>query len=150
MIPWVIVAVVCCLLYFAPIVIFNIVVNLFGVLTMLYTAFCRWGYHEIVAIGRCAWTIMTLPVSVQMRMSGRAGHFDDTSMPNETPQTGDRINDTVQPHVTSSMDGPVCGVVQRCGGKTTNGPRCKREKMATDHAERWYCKDHIQQRLRRW
>ena len=147
MILWVIVAVVCCLLNFAPIIIFNIVVNLFDVLFKLWAAFCRWGFHEIVTISRVAWTILTLPDRLQMPISGGARHFDDTSTPNEISQTGDLIDYTVKPDVTSSVDGPGCGLEQRCGGKTATGARCKRAKMAsTDQADRWYCKDHIKQR----
>ena len=148
MIHWVVVALVCLLLYLAPIFIFNIVINLFSVLSMLCAALCRWGYHEIVAISHTAMIILTLPDYIQMRMAGRASHVDDTTTPNELSQTGNLVNHTITPNATSSVDGPVCGLVQRCGGKTSNGAWCKREKKtSTDQAERWFCKDHIKQRL---
>ena len=165
MIFWVFIVVVCVLLHCAPIIIFNIIKNLFGVIFMLVKELCRCTFRGIVAASGTLWIIMTLPDCIEMHMSSRASHCYSTSAPDEiggpvnntvTPSAspsgaldkiGHPVNTTITPSALPNADHPGYGSIQRCGGYTINGSPCKREKtMRSGETGEWYCRDYIKKR----
>ena len=165
MIFWAIVIIVCLLLHYTPIIIFNIIINLFGVIFILVKELCRYTFRGLVAASGTLWILLTLPDYIEMHISSRANHCDGTFAPDEiggpvnstvTPSTSpsgapDKIGHPVDHTITQSAspneDHPGSGSVQRCSGHTINGSPCKREKMMrSEETEEWYCRDHIKQR----
>ena len=165
MIFWAVIVILCLLLHYAPIIIFNAIINLFDLILMLAKELSRRTFRGLVAASGILWILLTLPDYMEMHISSRANHCDGTLAPDES---GGPINSTVTPSTSPSgapdqigspvdhpimqsaspnEDHPGSGSAQRCGGHTINGSPCKREKMMrSGETGGWYCRDHIKQR----
>ena len=152
MVFWFILVVACLVLYYAPTIIFDIIINLFKVILMLIGEFFKCVYHGAIGASGTVWIILDLPNQVEMGMSARASHVDRIQTPSEVPVRDDAVDNGVSSSAAAAdhtiSDTPRKKVIQRCAGYTVSGSRCKRETTKPDDAVGiWYCRDHLKQSL---